>query len=139
VHTYDAQLTAGDEPSLPEHVALDGVEDFLSTCCSTTSAWPHERAVIDYHATEGPSWRVWLSADGARFGRLAPPAGVAGPGGGDGHETPLGGVGDAAYVSARGTAAELVLMFYGREPLESLQIDGDRRVLDQVIAWEPEP
>lgn len=29
-------------------------------------------------------------------------------------------------------------MFYGRIPLESLQIDGDRRVLDQVIAWEPE-
>jgi uncharacterized protein (TIGR03083 family) len=138
VHTYDAQLTAGDDHGLPEQVALDGVEDFLSTCCATTAAWPHERAAIDYHATEGPSWRVWLSADGARFAHLAPPADAAGSGGRDDHETAHDSVGDAAHVSARGTAAELVLMFYGRKPLESLQIDGDRRVLDQIIAWEPD-
>lgn len=138
MHTYDAQLTAGEDQTLPEQVALDGVEDFLSTCCATTAAWPHERAVIDYHATEGPSWRVWLSADGARFARLDPPADAAGSGGGDDRETSRDGVGDAAYVSARGPAAELVLMFYGRKPLESLQIDGDPRVLEQVIAWEPE-
>ena len=42
VHTYDAQLTVGAPQPLPDEVALDGVEEFLSTCCTTTVAWPHE-------------------------------------------------------------------------------------------------
>ena len=73
MHTYDAQLTVGAPQPLPDEVALDGVEEFLSTCCATTSAWPHEPAVVDYHATEGRSWRLWLSADGARTARLPRP------------------------------------------------------------------
>ena len=67
VHTYDAQLAMGAAQPLPEEVALDGVEEFLSTCCATTVGWPHEPAVVDYHATEGRSWRLWLSAQGARW------------------------------------------------------------------------
>ena len=70
MHTYDAQLTVGAPQPLPDEVALDGVDEFLSTCCATTSAWPHEPAVVDYHATEGRSWRLRLSADGARIARL---------------------------------------------------------------------
>ncbi|MEE3922373.1 hypothetical protein V2I01_41020 [Micromonospora sp. BRA006-A] len=53
VHTYDAQLTVGAPRPLPVEVALDGVEDFLSTCCATTVPWPYEPAVLDYHLTEG--------------------------------------------------------------------------------------
>ncbi|MFI7601397.1 hypothetical protein [Actinoplanes sp. NPDC049681] len=100
-------------------VALDGVEEFQVTCCATTDAWPHEPAVVDYHATEGRSWRLRLSGDGARVARLSAPG--AGP----------------ADASARGTANDLVLAFYGRIPLEFLELDGDRRVLDQLVAWEP--
>ena len=37
-------------------------------------AWPHEPAVVDYHATEGHSWRIRLSGDGARVVRLPPDA-----------------------------------------------------------------
>ncbi|MEK8105283.1 hypothetical protein NKG94_09010 [Micromonospora sp. M12] len=37
----------------------------MTTCVATTIAWPHTPAVIDYHATEGRSWRLWFSADGA--------------------------------------------------------------------------
>lgn len=85
---------------LPDEVALDGVEEFLSTCCATTSAWPHEPAAVDYHATEGRSWRLW--------------------------------------PSARGTASELVLTLYGRVAVDSLKLDGDRRLFDQLIAWDPE-
>ncbi|MDI2125513.1 maleylpyruvate isomerase family mycothiol-dependent enzyme [Yinghuangia seranimata] len=120
VHTYDAQVTAGAPQPLPDEVAVDGVDEFLSTCCATTEAWPHEPATIEYHATEGPSWRVWLSADGARITDLTEPAG------------------DAANVSASGTASELVLFMYGRNPMESVKIDGDRVVFDRIIAWEPE-
>lgn len=129
VHTYDAQLTVGAPRALPDDVALDGVEEFLFTCCATTSPWPHEPAVVDYEATEGRSWRLRVSADGARIARR-PEAG--GPGAAnDGRETV------DARVSA--TASEIVLAaFYGRRPLEGLTIEGDRRVIDRLIAWEPE-
>ncbi|MFE9746710.1 maleylpyruvate isomerase family mycothiol-dependent enzyme [Saccharothrix saharensis] len=118
VHTYDAQLTAGAPEPLPDDVALDGVEDFLSTCCATTHAWPHEPATVEYYLTEGSSWRVWLSADGARVARLATPD-------------------HAPDASARASARDLVLAFYGRVPLDALELDGDRRVFDRLVAWEP--
>lgn len=130
VHTYDAQLTEGAPQPLPDEVALDGVEEFLSTCCATTSAWPHEPAAVDYHATEGRSWRLWLSADGARTARLPQPGTMP--------TTVAGEDPDAADASARGTASELVLTLYGRVAVDSLKLDGDRRLFDQLIAWDPE-
>lgn len=123
VHTYDAQVAVGAPQPLPDEVALDGVDEFLTTCVANTAAWPHKPAVIDYHATEGRCWRLWFSADGARAARLPTPAAAEVP--------------EVAYVSARGTANELVMFFYGRIPADSLQLDGDRHVLDQLIAWEP--
>jgi len=81
---------------------------------------PHEAAAIDFHATEGRSWRLLLSADGARTSRL-PAAGEDA---------------DVAFASARGTAAELVLAFYDRIPLDSLRLDGDRRLFDLLRGWE---
>lgn len=80
-----------------------------------------EIAVVDYRATEGRSWRLRLSRDGARVARLP---------------TPVAGA-DPADASARGTASDLVLVFYGRMPLDSLKLDGDRRIFDQLIAWDP--
>jgi len=133
VHAYDAQLTVGAPRPLPDEVALDGVEEFLSTCCATTSAWPHEPAAVDYHATEGRSWRLWLSADGARAARLPEPGTTSGTMSG----TVSGEAPDAADASARGTASELVLALYGRMPVDSLELDGDRRLFDQLIAWDP--
>ncbi|MEU8233028.1 maleylpyruvate isomerase N-terminal domain-containing protein [Actinoplanes sp. NPDC048967] len=122
VHTYDAQLTVGAPQPLPEEVALDGFDDCQFTLCATTVAWPHEPAVVDYHATEGRSWRLRLSPEGAQAAHLTPAA-AADP--------------DAADASARGTASDLVLMFYGRIPLEAVELDGDRQVFDQLIAWDP--
>lgn len=124
VHAYDAQVAVGAPQPLPDEVALDGVDEFLTTCVATTAAWPHQPAVVDYHATEGRSWRLWFSADGARTARLPAPVAVEGP--------------EVAYVSARGTAHELVMFCYGRISTDALQVDGDRRVFDQLIAWEPE-
>ncbi|MEV4693684.1 maleylpyruvate isomerase N-terminal domain-containing protein [Micromonospora echinospora] len=121
VHTYDAQLTVGAPQPLPVEVALDGVEDFLFTCCATTVPWPYEPAVLDYHLTEGGWWRVRLSPDGVQVTRL--PAGDdAGP----------------ADTAARSTAGDLVLAFYGRIPLDALSIEGDRQVLDRIAAWDPD-
>jgi len=126
VHAYDAQITAGAPQPLPDEVALDGVDEFLSTCCATTSAWPHEAAAVDYHAAEGRSWRLSLAADGARITCLPSPVTLSGEGT------------EAAAAAARGTAGELVLTLYGRIPVDSLELDGDRRVFELLQAWEPE-
>jgi hypothetical protein len=40
--------------------------------------------------------------------------------------------------SARGAASDLVLAFYGRIPVDSLELDGDRRLFDLLIAWQPD-
>ena len=130
VHTYDAQLTVGAPEPVPEEVALDGVEEFLFTLCTTTEAWPHEPAVIEYHATEGRSWRNWLSDEGARAARLSTPGTLA--------ATATGEVPETIDASVEGSASELVLAFYGRIPLNSLKLDDSRSVFDQFVAWEPE-
>jgi hypothetical protein len=128
---HGAHLRRPDHPGrpqpLPDEAALDGVEEFLSTCCAWTAPWPHEAAAVDFHATEGRSWRLSLAADGARISRLptpAMPATAAGEGPG------------VAFASARGAAAELVLVLYDRIPVDSLQLDGDRRLFDLLRAWE---
>ena len=118
VHTYDAQLSQGAAQPLPVAAALDGVDEFLSTCCATTIVWPHQPAVIDFQATEGRSWRLVLTADGVRTAR---PDTVREP--------------DAAL---RGTAAELVLALYGRLPIASLPLEGDRQVVEQLRDWDPD-
>lgn len=117
VHAYDAQITVGDPQPLPDEAAVDGVDEFLTTCVATTDAWPHRAATIDFHVTEGRSWRVSLSAEGARVTDLPATGG--------------------ADVSIRGTSAELVLVLYGRIPIDSLPIDGERRLLDQLKDWQP--
>ena len=45
---------------------------------------------------------------------------------------------DTADASARGTAGELVLALYGRIPVDDLKLDGDRRLLDLLLAWDPD-
>ncbi len=130
VHTYDAQISVGAAQPLPDEPALDGVDEFLFTCCATTAAWPHDPSVVDYHATDGRSWRLSLSADGARAARLPSP--------GTAHASAGGEDMTAAGASLRGTASELVLALYGRVPVDSLELDGDRHLFDLLLAWEPE-
>ncbi|GAA1178641.1 uncharacterized protein (TIGR03083 family) [Kitasatospora gansuensis] len=126
MHTYDAQVTVGAAQPLPTEVALDGAEEFLSTCCATPSAWPHKPTAFDFHATEGRSWRLTVDGAGARFTRLPAPATTA--------DDDL----DAVGAAVHGTASELVLFMYDRLPADSLRIDGDAGLIDVLRAWEPE-
>lgn len=112
-------------PDAPREAGPDRGCWTWSTCCAGTAAWPHEPTVVDHHAAEGRSWRLTLSADGTRVTRLPMP-------------TAAGEAPDAAAASARGTAGELVLALYGRIPVDSLKLEGDRRVFDLLLAWEPE-
>ncbi|SBT45284.1 maleylpyruvate isomerase N-terminal domain-containing protein [Micromonospora auratinigra] len=122
VFTSDVQRIPGAPQPLSDEVALDGFDDCQFTLCATTVAWPHDPAIVDYHATEGRSWRLRLSPEGAQVVRVTPGA---------------GGDRETADVHARGTASDLVLFFYGRIPLEALEFAGDRRVFDQLAAWDP--
>lgn len=122
VHTYDAQACVGSPSPLPEEVALDGVDEFLATSCATTSPWPHEPAVVEYQAIEGPAWRLALGAAGSRPTRVGPEPAAGAP----------------ADASLRGTAGELVLALYGRVPIGALRAEGDGRVFDLLLAWDPE-
>ncbi|MFF5303117.1 maleylpyruvate isomerase family mycothiol-dependent enzyme [Streptomyces sp. NPDC013161] len=123
VHAYDAQITLGAPQPLPDEAALDGVDEFLSTCCAGTDPWQHEPAAVEYHATEGRSWRLALSADGARATEL--PVSATGTGQ------------DAVGATLQGTAGELVLALYARIPVNSLKADGDPRLFDLLLAWDP--
>ena len=122
VHTYDAQLAAGAaQPSpLPEHVAVDGVEEFIITCGTTKVPWPHEPATIDVCVTEGPSWRITLSGDGASVRRL--PDADAGS--------------EAASAFIRGAASDVVLALYDRIAMDKLELGGDVRVIEQLRTWD---
>lgn len=125
VHTYDAQLAAGAAQPVPAEVAVDGVEEFNVTCGTTNEAWPYDPALVDIHAAEGQSWRVTLSAEGSSVSRLEVSA------------SETGSDAAAADASVRGSASDLVLMFYGRIPLESVELGGDVNVLIRLRGWEP--
>ncbi|GLY54182.1 maleylpyruvate isomerase family mycothiol-dependent enzyme [Lentzea sp. NBRC 102530] len=116
-HTYDAQLAVGAPQPIPAEIAVDGVDEFLMTCFSTSSPWPHAPAVVDYHLTEGGQWRIKLSAEGARVVELD---------------------GTAPDATAEGAAHDFLMVFYGRGSLEPLKVDGDVRVLEQLGEWVPE-
>ncbi len=130
VHAYDAQVTQGAAQPLPHEPALDGVDEFLSTSVAGTDGWPHEPADIRYHATDGRSWRLSLTDQGAQVTRLD----ASGAMNSDGASQDPGGV----HASLQGTASELLLAFYGRVPVDSLEIGGDRRVFDQLLSWDPD-
>ncbi|MGW4804136.1 maleylpyruvate isomerase family mycothiol-dependent enzyme [Kitasatospora sp. NPDC004272] len=116
VHTYDAQLAAGLPAAVPAEVALDSVEEFLLTCCSTTVPWPHAPATLAFRATEGPSWHLTLSPAGVRATRTAPAAPDA---------------------TLRGSAAELLAVLHGRTPIDDLRPEGDAVLLHQLYDWDP--
>lgn len=97
--------------------ALDGVDEFLLTCFSTSSPWPHEPAVVDYRVTEGGAWRIALSANGAR---------VVETGGG------------AVDASAETSAHDLLMVLYGRGSTDSWKIDGNAEVFVQLGDWVPD-
>jgi uncharacterized protein (TIGR03083 family) len=120
VHTYDAQTVLGTAQPLPPEAALDGVEEFLLTSAAWAAPWPHPAATFDFRATPEGSWRLSLASDGARLDRLTTPAAAA------------------ATAAVTGTAEELVLALYGRLRFDALAVEGDRAVLDLLLAWDPE-
>lgn len=115
VHAWDAEDAAGRAGALPAALALDGVDEFLSTGMPAGGRWASAPGTVGVVATDGPGggWRVVLTAEG---GRLEP---------GDG-------TGDAVL---RGTASDLVLAFYRRRGPDSLQVTGSLELAGQFLGW----
>jgi uncharacterized protein (TIGR03083 family) len=114
VHAYDAQETVGHPEPIPAAVALDGVPEFLTVSHGSSGPWPHRPARLGLHAVEGPLWLLDLTPAGAAIVR--------------------GDEGSAAAVMY-GSAGDLVLALYGRIPLEHIRIEGDRALVEDVLAW----
>ncbi|ACU72114.1 protein of unknown function DUF1503 [Catenulispora acidiphila DSM 44928] len=121
VHTYDAQNAVGAPLPLPTDVALDSIPHFLSTCCANSTPWPHEPAALEFQASEGRSWRLTLSADGAHHTRVPASATMT-----------------AGTTAVRGTASELVMVLYSRLQITDLTVDGDPHLFELLRDWEPD-
>ncbi|MGW2397991.1 maleylpyruvate isomerase family mycothiol-dependent enzyme [Kitasatospora sp. NPDC001664] len=119
IHTYDAQLASGAPQELPAIEAADAIEEFLATVCTVTVPWPGDPATMDYHAAGAGSWRQTVDAAGSRFTRLtAAEAAESKP-----------------TAAIHGTASEIALLMYMRIPADSVRIEGDAGLLQQLQDW----
>jgi len=122
VHAWDAEDTIGRAGRLlPAELAADGVEEFLSVEVPSNGKWPHPPATVGLVATDATDathgsdggWRIELTGSGGTVER-GPAAGNA----------VLG-----------GTASDLVLVLYGRRPMDGLAVTGDPEVARQFLGW----
>lgn len=113
VHAYDAQATVGRPEPVPTAIALDSVAEFLTVSYGTSGPWPHRPARVGWHTGEGPSWCLELSPHGAGLRDD------------DGLRT----------ATVHGTASDLLLALQGRIPLSRLGVEGDRSLVDALLAW----
>ncbi|HUZ23617.1 MAG TPA: maleylpyruvate isomerase N-terminal domain-containing protein [Streptosporangiaceae bacterium] len=119
VHAFDAQEAAGRAEPLPADVAADGLGEFLTVGMATMGGWPHEAGRVALTADGGPAWLVDLGPSGARAQEdEVPGTGQAVPG-----------------ARVRGSASDLVLALYGRQPRGSLDIEGDQELATRLLSW----
>ncbi|AGZ40435.1 maleylpyruvate isomerase family mycothiol-dependent enzyme [Actinoplanes friuliensis] len=114
VHAWDAQETIGKPEPIPAGVAVDTVDEFLVVTLGSLGAWPHRPARFALSAVEGPAWTLDLTPAGVKSG----PAASGEP-----------------LATLRGSASDLVLALYHRIPLDSLDVDGDRKAVEELLAW----
>ncbi|MCX4749844.1 maleylpyruvate isomerase family mycothiol-dependent enzyme [Kitasatospora sp. NBC_01287] len=126
VHRADAELALGLRPEFDAAVAADGIDEFLTNLPSAGIFAPQVAQLrgtgetIGFARTDGSgSWLVRLDPDG--FGlTTADPAGPA----------------DPATATVRGTAADLLLLLYGRldRTAPAFEVGGDEELLARWFA-----
>ncbi|MDH6114798.1 uncharacterized protein (TIGR03083 family) [Kitasatospora sp. MAP12-15] len=124
VHRVDAETALGLTPAIDRALAVDGVDEFLVNLPNAGLFAPKVAQLrgtdqtIRFRCTDGDGdWLVRLRPDG--FGLVADPAEVA-----------------VADATVQGTAADLLLLAYGRleRTAGSLTADGDQQLLDLWFA-----
>ncbi|WP_035802973.1 maleylpyruvate isomerase family mycothiol-dependent enzyme [Kitasatospora mediocidica] len=124
VHRADAEIALGMRPGIDRVLAVDGLDEFLVNLPFAERFAPKVANLrgadetIRFRCTDGAGdWVVRLRADG--FGLVADPSAVA-----------------TADATLQGTAAELLLLAYGRleRTAGSLQSSGDQELLTRWFA-----
>ena len=121
VHAWDAEDALGRAGALPIEPAADGVDEFLSTAVPMLAGWPQPvTAAVVADDLPGGAWRVSLDSAGPRLERVDP-------------------VGShrAADVVLRGSASGLVLVFYRRRGIETLDVTGDLALAERFAGSFP--
>ncbi len=116
LHAYDAQSVSGTARELPSDIAIDSVDEFLVVSLGAVGAWqawPHSPARIDVVATDGPRWTVDLTFVATVHAHAE----------------------GTADATVSGTASDLIVALYSRIPSQRLHVDGDRAVVEQLLAW----
>jgi uncharacterized protein (TIGR03083 family) len=113
VHAWDAQATAGHPEPLPEAVAADAVDEFLSISLGAVGRWPDPPATVSLVIPGSPAWSVRLSEAGRHVERGHP--------GGD--------------TVLTGSGSDLLLVLYRRRPPQVLHLDGDRDLAARFLSW----
>jgi len=117
VHAFDAQQAAGHGLPLPDPVAADGVNEFITVELPTDGPWPYEPATVILETGPGGTWLLDLGPVGVRLLE------------GDVH----GDVKPTAIVTA--DPGDMVLAFYRRDTVGDLHIDGDAELVPQLLSW----
>ncbi|MFH8492660.1 SCP2 sterol-binding domain-containing protein [Streptomyces coeruleorubidus] len=123
LHRADAELALGCRPAVDRPLAADGIDEFLVNLSFATSFAPKVANLrgpdktIRFRTTDrDDAWLVRLRPDG--FGLDTSPAA------------------DTADATVRGTAADLLLLVYGRlsYEAEALAHEGDEHLLGHWFA-----
>jgi uncharacterized protein (TIGR03083 family) len=116
VHRWDAEAAAGRSYSIDPEIAADSIDEFLEM--SAPSANDDAAALggtVHLHCTDTPGeWFIQPTADGAGL-----------------HVTAEHAKGD---VALRGTASDLLLALYRRQPIDTVDVIGDRGVGERFLA-----
>jgi uncharacterized protein (TIGR03083 family) len=124
LHRADAELALGLRPVIDRPVAVDGIDEFLVNLPFATSFAPKVANLrgpdrtIRFRTTDGDdAWLVRLRPDGFALDTSHPAS-------------------DTADATVRGTAADLLLLVYGRLPYEAdaLAHEGDEHLLAHWFA-----
>jgi uncharacterized protein (TIGR03083 family) len=124
LHRADAELALGLRPAIDRTLAVDGIDEFLVNLPFATSFAPKVADLrgpdrtIGFRTTDGDdAWLVRLRPDGFGLAQTGEAA-------------------DTADATVRGTAADLLLLVYGRLPYgaQSLAHEGDEDLLTHWFA-----
>jgi uncharacterized protein (TIGR03083 family) len=109
MHRWDLQAAVGDPTPFPPELAVDGIDEFLTTMPFRGGA-DAPVGSVHLHATDAEGeWLLRLADDGVRMSREH-------------------GKGD---VAVRGPASDLLLVVVGRRPPATVELFGDAALFDQ--------
>lgn len=114
VHCWDAVSAIGADEPIEVTVALDGIDEFLDEVLPGLS-----------HDLDGPAQTICLHAHDT-IGEWTIRAGE-----GSTHLTRAGGRADATVTA---TASDLLLLLWGRRPLDQVRVDGNMAALQRFLA-----